>query len=307
MRISESQLRKIVRKAILEQVQPIPGDSVGPEQVHIFDFDDTLGVSLNPAGIMLMRNGKPAWQNPQDVGLWMSKNGILGSDVMQPGIVKINRLDGYAVYLTSKGLSKAQTRFPSSKRGVVFQETEPNAMNADEGLLIDFSPAAQVEINSTEAIGQTIQKMGNANSKGAETMVMTARKPVGDILNFEGEKVPVTNVQDITDFLSSQGTAPTLGVVGVTGQNKGHKIKNFFFNNDDPPEEIHFYDDAPINTDDVENELAEKVPAEVFIYGPGHFDRGEVNANKPTKSFPASENPEMKMERWLRLAGIIQE
>jgi hypothetical protein len=61
------------------------------------------------------------------------------------------------------------------------------------------------------------------------------------------------------------------------------------------------------DTIDVENEVAGKVPAEVFIYGPGHFDKGEVSANRPNASYPPADKKDEMMERWLCLAGIIQE
>ena len=307
MRITESQLRKLIRKVLSEQKEPIPGDSPGPQQVHVFDFDDTLGVSLNPAGVMLFRNGQPAWQSSDDAKDWMSQNGISPDDVIDPGITKINRLDGYAVYLTSGGLAKAQSKIPKGKRGVVFQDTESNVMNADEGLLIDFSLSAGTNPDTVTPVKQTVDKMKLANMQGSDTIVMTARKSEGSLKNFEGEDVPVTNREDITKFLQGYGVTPKLGVTGVVGKNKGEKIKDLFFKNDNPPEEVHFYDDADFNTSDVENELAEKVPAEVFIYGPGHFDKGEASADRPNASYPAADEKDEMMERWLRLAGIIQE
>ena len=306
MRLTERQLRRIIRTALLEQMTPVPGDSPGPEQVHVFDFDDTLGVSLNPAGVMLMRSGQPVWQAPEDVNSWMSQNGITSADVIDPGIVKINRLNGFAVYLTSAGLAKAQSKIPKNKRGVVFQDTESQALNADEGLLIDFSSSAGANPDTVAPVKQTVDKMKAANMQGADIIVMTARKSEGSLKNFEGEEVPVTNREDITKFLQSFGVTPNLGVTGVVGKSKGEKINDLFFKMGDPPEEVHFYDDADFNTIDVENEVAGKVPAEVFIYGPGHFDKGEVNANKPTKSYPAKEQESM-MERWRLLAGIIEE
>ena len=306
MRITKSHLRRVIRTALLEKNEPIPGDAPGSKQVHIFDFDDTLGVSLNPAGVMLMKNGEPAWQTIENVQTWMSQNGISPADVIDPGIIKINRLNGYAVYLTSAGLAKAQSKIPKSKRGVVFQDSESQAINADEGLLIDFSSSAGTDPDAVAPVKQTVDKMKSASAQGSDTIVMTARKSEGSLKNFEGEDVPVTNKEDITKFLQSYGITPNLGVTGVTGKSKGEKIKDVFFKMGDPPEEIHFYDDADFNTIDVENEVAGKVPAEVFIYGPGHFSKGEVNANRPNASFPAAKKVEMN-ERWLRLAGIIKE
>jgi hypothetical protein len=273
----------------------------------VFDFDDTLGVSLQPAGVMLFRNGQPAWQSLDDAKAWISQNGISSADVIDPGIIKIDRLNGYAVYLTSAGLAKAQSKIPKNKQGVVFQDTESQATNADEGLLIDFSFSASTNPDAVTPIDQTVDKMKAANAQGSDTIVMTARASNGSLKNFEGEDVPVTNREDITKFLQHYGASPSLGVMGVVGKSKGEKINDLFFKiGEQPPEEMHFYDDANFNTIDVGNKVGGKVPAEVFIYGPGHFDKGEASASKPAESYSAKEEKSMA-ERWRLLAGIIQE
>ena len=304
MRITESQLRRIVRR-IIESETPVPEDAPPQKQVHVFDFDDTLGVTTNANGIMLYRDGEPVWQSPEDVKSWMSQTGISDKDVVPPGIKRIDSKGGYSVYVTSDGLAKAQAIIPRANQGAVYQETEPNAYKPGDSLFIDFSPSGGTNIETTKPIDQTIQKMKKVQSMGSDTMVLTARKAGGTLQDFDGEAVPATNDKDMSDFLAAFGAAPTLGVMGVVGGNKGQVIANKFLNDEDPPEEIHFYDDSPRNTDEVEAEVAEKYPSELFIYGPGNFDHGKASPNAPRKSFPAKEDK--MLERWCKLAGIIKD
>jgi hypothetical protein len=54
----------------------IPGDSPPERQVHVFDFDDTLGIATNSNGVMLYIDGKPAHKTPYDVISWLAGIGI---------------------------------------------------------------------------------------------------------------------------------------------------------------------------------------------------------------------------------------
>jgi hypothetical protein len=99
-------------------------------------------------------------------------------------------------------------------------------------------------------------------------------------------------------FLSSQGAAPSQGVLGVQGANKGDEIIKKFFSSrapDEQPDEVHFYDDLSKNTEEVDAAVSGKVPAETFIYGPGEFAHDEADPNSPNKSTPA--NPELVAKR----------
>jgi len=303
LKITESQLRRIVRRVLTEK-SVIPNDAPPEKQVHIFDFDDTLGVTSNPNGIMLYRDGQPVWQNPDDVKDWLSKTGIPDSDILEPGITPVRTRNGYAVYLNSDGLTKVQARIPRSNQGAAYQDTESNAYKPGEALLIDFSPSGGTDPENTKPIEPTIDKLKKVNSQGSQSIVMTARKAGGHLQDFDGNPIPATNDKDMYNFLSKHGAAPTLGVIGLVGGNKGTEIVNDFLKGD-PPEEVHFYDDSPRNTEEVEAEIAEKYPSELFIYGPGNFDHGKSSPNMPKKSFPAKDA--QVVERWCRLAGIIKD
>lgn len=266
----------------------LSGNSDPKKQVHIFDFDDTLGVTYNANGIMLYKDGKPAHTSEKDVSNWLQSIGI-NNNYMLKGpngspIENVPSRNGFVAYVSSSGLAAIQKQYPSTSQFVT-GVSEPNGQG-DE-LLIDFTPSSNVDSKSTVPIEKTINKLKQANSKGSKTMVLTARKAGAgqEGTSIDGKKVTPTNKQDILDFLQSKGTVPNQGVEGVSGQNKGNAIVNKFVNSNEPPEEIHFYDDLKKNTDEVEAAIANKYEPELYVYGPGHFDKGEIDAFKATKSY----------------------
>lgn len=284
-KLNKQDLRKLIKFTLFEQAAAaIPGDAPGEKQVHVFDFDDTLGVTDNPNGVMPYMNGQPMLKSEDDAKKWLQQNG-LQSDLLAPkdgpAIKNIPERDGYAVYLSSAGLAKIQSKVPKEKQKVTgFSQPDEKG----DSLLIDFTPSSFVDQKTTKPIKQTIDKLKQANSMGAKTAVMTARKGEGTGINFSGEKVPNTNSADIDKYLSSKGAKPNAGVLGVSGQNKGDAIKKKFDVMN--PEEIHFYDDLSKNTAEVGSALETNKDTETFIYGPGEFARGAANANKPNKIIP---------------------
>lgn len=293
----------------------IPGNAPPEKQVHVFDFDDTLGVTSNANGVMLYRDGKPAHKTKADVKEWLSSLGVPDTAILGPGITPIKERDGgMAVYLSSAGLSKVQKAFPSEKQGVTTGYAD-KVNQPGETILIDFTPSSNTDVKGTKPIRSTINKMKKMNDQGSDTIVITARKATGTGTDFHGNSVEATNAGDMEDFLSKQGAKPTDGVMGVTGQNKGNAIINKYIKNDETaPEEVHFYDDLKKNTDEVEGAVAEKVPSELYIYGPGEFDHDEADPEHPNKAFPpkpkSNESREsidnQILERWNRLAGLIK-
>lgn len=293
----------------------IPGNAPPEKQVHVFDFDDTLGVTSNANGVMLYRDGKPAHKSEKDVKEWLKSLGVSGSAILEPGIKSIKERDGgMAVYLSSSGLAKVQKAFPSEKQGVTTGYAD-KVNQPGETILIDFTPSSSTDVKGTKPIRSTINKMKKMNDQGSDTIVITARKAIGTGTDFHGDSVEATNASDMEDFLDKQGAKPTDGVMGVTGQNKGNAIINKYIKNDETaPEEVHFYDDLKKNTEEVEVAVAEKVPSELYIYGPGEFDHDEADPEHPSKAFPpkAKSNESREsidnqiLERWSRLAGLIK-
>jgi hypothetical protein len=298
----------------------IPGNSPPDKQVHVFDFDDTLGLTTNANGVMLYRDGKPAHKNEAEVKKWLASLGIPENAILEPGIKQIRERDGgFAVYLSSSGLAKVQKAFEPSKQGVTTGFAD-KVNQPGETILIDFTPSSGTNVKDTKPIGSTINKMKKANAQGSDTIVITARKADGVGTDFHGNDVPATNSKDMEDFLADQGAKPTDGVMGVTGQNKGLAIiKKYLASDEEAPEEIHFYDDLKKNTDEVEGAVAQKVPSELHIYGPGEFAHDEADPERPNKSFPASGDVDTRgaseskrissdpiLERWNRLAGLLK-
>jgi hypothetical protein len=267
---------------------------------------------------MLYRDGKPAHKSEAEVKKWLSSLGIPESDILDPGILPIReREGGMAVYLSSSGLGKVQKAFPSDKQGVTTGYAD-KVNQPGETVLIDFTPSSGTNIETTEPIKSTINKLKKANAQGSDTIIITARKATGTGTDFHGNPVDATNSSDMEEFLTSQGAKPTDGVMGVTGQNKGIAIINKYIANDEEaPDEIHFYDDLPKNTDEVEKAVAEKVPSELHIYGPGEFAHGKADPDNPRKSFDRARDTrgisesrrivnDPILERWNRLAGLIK-
>lgn len=301
----------------------IPGNAPPDKQVHVFDFDDTLGLTKNANGVIVYKDGKPAFKNPAELKAHLAREyGVKDSDYLEPGVKMIKSRGAPAAYLSSAGLARIQKVIPKDRQGATGQDTESRAYveDGDYRLLIDFTPSSNTNIETTEPIEKTVDRMKKANSQGSDTIVITARQAEGPGTDFEGNTVTATNGKDMADFLASQGAKPTKGVLGVVGKNKGEEIIKKFVSNQEPPEEIHFYDDLRKNTDEVEGAVAEKVPSELHIYGPGEFAHGEADPEHPNKSFDANEEAldvrgisESKrisndplLERWNRLAGLLK-
>lgn len=296
----------------------IPGDAPAEKQVHVFDFDDTLGVTKNPNGVMIFINGKPAHKDVASAQEWVNKAG-LNQYLTNKGKAEIimSPLEGAAFYVDSAGLAKVYDYI--KKNGGQVITYDPIGSRGSPGdwkkiykttgvaALADYSPSNDIDINTTEPIPSTIDKLKKLNASGAQTAVMTARQGGGKTKGLDDEEKEVTNVKDIEKFLSKHGAKPNAGIMGVQGADKGQKIKQQFISNNedgDNPEEIHFYDDAKRNTDDVAS-IGGKMPAELHVYGPGHFVNNEADPNKPNQSFEPEEEKRKKVAEMIK--KIIRE
>lgn len=305
--MSSRLLRETIRALLLEVEgvvtagTPVPGDAEPEKQVHVFDFDDTLGVTKNANGVMLYRDGAPAHKTAAEAAAWLKSMGVSEKNYL-PGpsgetFEEPSGAGGIAAYIDSAGLATLQRQIPRAQQSV---SPRPPTDKKGDALYIDFTPSAFVDVNTTDPINSTIQKMKSAAAQGSDTMVITARasdkKKPG--VNFAGEPVVPSNAEDMEKFLASQGASPTQGVLGVQGANKGDEIIRKFFSSrplKDQPDEVHFYDDLSKNTEEVDAAVSGKVPAETFIYGPGEFAHDQADPNSPSKATPA--NPELEGEK----------
>jgi hypothetical protein len=301
--------------------EAVPGDAPPEKQVHLFDFDDTLGVTTNANAVMVYRDGKPVHKSKAEVEAWMKSMGVGTNALLDPGIVAIPEKDGaFSAYVSSAGLAKIQSQIPKERQFATGFKMPTGASGEDE-VLVDYTPSSSTDVAATKPIASTIDKLKKANASGAKTAVVTARTAGGEVEDIHGKKLTATNAKDMEDFLTKQGAKPNAGVFGVSGGNKGEKIKNQFVDQAaQKPEEVHFYDDLSKNTVDVEQNMAGKIPAELHIYGPGEFAHDEADPNRPDKSFDPSGEAEAGkkpaensgrrysldpiLERWSRLAGI---
>jgi hypothetical protein len=235
---------------------------------------------------MLYQDGKPAHYNETELRAWLKSMGVGPEDILPPGIVPIpEREGGLAVYVNSSALGRVQQKFPRDKQGVTTGYAD-KVNQPGETVLIDFTPSGYTDIKSTQPIDNTVDKLRNANAVGVRSIVITARKADGVGEDFHGKPVKASNADDMRRFLAQQGAEPTDGVLGVTGQNKGNAIISKYLKGEDPPEEIHFYDDLEKNTNEVEDAIALKEPSELHIYGPGDFAHGRADPYRPRKSYP---------------------
>lgn len=296
--------------------EPVPGDVDPKDQVHIFDFDDTLGETDNSNGVMLYVDGKPAHKTAEEAQAWLATKGVGSKDMLRgpsgQSIEKPAGKEGFASYVSSAGLVKLQSIYPREQQKVTPSEPKDKG----EMLYIDFTPSSFVSQGTTKPIDSTISKLKQVNSQGSDTMVITARasdkqKPGVD---FAGQPHVPSNAEDMEAFLAKQGAAPKQGVLGVQGQNKGNEILQKFFtgkSEEEQPKEVHFYDDLSKNTKEVDTALNGMVPAETFIYGPGEFAHGGADPNKPNLSRPPAkkqkslaESVGFDLDHWRRMAGI---
>lgn len=273
----------------------VPGDAPPQRQIHVFDFDDTLGKTDNANSVMPYLNGEPLLKDEKSALDWIKSKNLqkhLTPDETGKSIKKIRSRGGFAVNLTSGGLAILQSaeKTPEyvGKQRIVGSPNETDVREPGNFILIDFSPSRFVDQLSTKPISQTINKLKKVNREGGITSVMTARKGTGTSVDLEGVPHQNTNAEDIKKFLKNKGAQPTHGVIGVSGKNKGEEIIKKFSDFVEP-EEIHFYDDLSKNTTDVSKSLKNPTinpkadDVEVFIYGPGDFEEGQANSEIPTK------------------------
>ena len=208
-------------------------------------------------------------------------------------------MDGFAVYVSSGGLAKARSGIDAANIKVAPYKPSPEKDKGDS-LVVDYSPSASAK--SAVPIPATLDKLKSAKSSGSPTEILTARTGESIVASgkrsnptdFAGKQISPSVEADLKAFMADPkgggGTVPDV-IKGLGGGDKGDSIKKDFFDGKKPeeqPKEIHFYDDDGRNISDVKAALSGKVPAEVFLYGPGEFAHNGANPSNPNVSFPAS-------------------
>ena len=263
---------------------PIPGDVLPHTQLHVFDFDDTLATTRNASAIALFKNGKASHNDYHSVWVWLTEMGLSKPDLLKgPNgkfIEETPHTKIWTAYIKTGALPKVSSHYKDK-----FITGSGEIPVSGETLAIDFTPSAF--IGRAKPIPPVIDKLKRLNDEGAQTVVMTARRGEGEGTSMDGRKVQASNIRDVKAYLKAHGAEPD-EIFGITGKNKGDKIKDEYFDGSkDQPTEVHFYDDDAANIEAVTKALGGKVDAEIFTYGPGSFDKKEADPEKPVQKIPA--------------------
>ena len=297
------------------------------DELHVFDFDDTLGVTDAPtlvAGVEFL-GGDP--EDPENYRAIMDMSSRLQSttgklkgpsdiDIENPNVSgnKVSgetpALDGAEVVVVDtaqyRDWKEKYVKAGGHSRIVVGGDVGKKIIDAARKLgrpgeihVTDFSPS--FELGAADPIDPTLDLLGDKEKQGATTAVVTARKGETDLDTFGGGKKKAQNAADIEDFVQKQvGVKPdevygAADISNATADNKRKLIKWLAISNDS--EEIHFYDDDPENAQAVSSlcDDEELAGTEINIYNAEFEDHG---ITKPMRCMPQAES------RWLKLAGL---
>jgi len=326
-------MRKSLYKAVFGLVNE-------ENEIHAFDFDDTLGVTSSPTIHMaVMYNGG----DPEDpssfqpiTDLVTRLQGSVSGAVQKPSqndVVKGMNVDDtiddlgdpfngaqVAVTDTAQYRDWKEKYLPSvagsrivvggDLLGKLKDAARKRSGKPGEIHVVDFSPS--FTLGNVKPIDPTIQLLGDEESGGAFTAVITARKGKTDLDTIKGTKQPARNASDIRDFLASKGAEPDL-VMGAadisndTADNKRKILKSLTLSKG--ASDVNFYDDDPENVKAVakmctDDDLRRKVrkrgkPVDLKLYNK-HFDRSS------TVGDPSQECRIEESHRWMVLAGILK-
>tara|TARA_R100000008_G_scaffold82284_1_gene66403 strand:+ start:6646 stop:7935 length:1290 start_codon:yes stop_codon:yes gene_type:complete len=302
-----------------------------PERdLHVFDFDDTLGVTTSPTLVAAVEYNGGDPDDPSSYIPIKNLNSRVGSkvknlstpaqkNVNSPGLsgntVRSNDEldDAEAIVLDTEQYRDWKEKYiPSGEH--VRLVVNPNISNDirsagremfDQGKtgeihIADFSPSSTIG-TEVEPIDSMLDVFLDAEASGDMTAVVTARKGKTDLDTLGGGKVPATNASDIQDFLASEIGSNADVVYGAADFNPSDpasakrdligKIHNPSIDN------IHFYDDDPENArrvaqlcDNEASENAEGTELEIYNY---EFSKGEL-PTQPTHSCTIGETKTMK-------------
>ena len=285
------------------------------KELHVFDFDDTLGVTKSATlHVAFDYNGgdvnDPASYAPVEdlknrIGtgsktateFGITTDGVTGDklttgpDYLQGGQVVALNTDQYKHWKANY-----MGKFKDPSKPVVYPDGDVEAqvkkaaskMNGKPAEIhaIDFTPSSH--LGDVEPIDATLKKLSKEDSEGDITAVVTARKGQTDMGTFGGKKVPAENVEDIKDFLGDEiGMHPDY-VFGAAdfgnkvADNKREIIKNIVGGQSDKISDIFFYDDDKKNTDavtqlkDDDDEKLKGAGLNIFNYEFAHGEKPDV-------------------------------
>ena len=240
------------------------------EKVFVFDFDDTLGVTENPTGILHLIDGEPI----EDIENFLLDYGVPKKEIMYTAPSK-KYIGGEIAYITSHGYklygNHAKKLRDAGKLTIHYGGEDQPLFKGSESI-IDFSPSSNIDLHSTKPIKSIIDVMKDAENNGHEIGVITARKGKTPMKSIDGDLVSTTNAKDIVRFLHKYGikTITLDDVYGAADFNTNIPItkatiivQNFIDKYN--ANQVNFYDDDPKNTNAVDS-LCGKVDATIQTY-----------------------------------------
>ena len=250
------------------------------KDLHVFDFDDTLGVTTSPT---LVAAVEYSGGDPEDPASYVSiknlKNRIAKvvkgvktptqADVNSPGlsgdIVRSNDVldDTEAVVLDTEQYRDWKEKYipgGNHTRLVISPSIEKDIRAAGKKMfdtgktgeihVADFSPSSTIGTD-VEPINNMLDVFEDAENAGDKTAVVTARKGATDLDALGGGKIPATNASDIQDFLAAEIGSNADSVFGAADFNPSDpasaKRDLVAYLHDADIDNILFYDDDPEN------------------------------------------------------------
>ena len=308
--------------------------AIGPKpkkDLHVFDFDDTLGVTTSSTLVAAVEyNGG----DPDDPTSYIPIKDLKGrvggivkglktpaqADISSPGIsgdvVRSNdELDNAeAIVLdTAQYRDWKEKYIPSGnhKRLVINPNIEKDIMSVGRDMfskgitgeihVADFSPSSTIGTD-VKPINQMLNLLAKVSADGDETAVVTARKGKTDLDALGGGKIPATNASDIENFVSQEvGSSPdtVIGAADFNPSDPAAAKRDLITKlHSDQVDNIHFYDDDPENARRVAQictgaEGMEGTELDIYNY---EFAKGEYPA-KPTFSCVVGESKKIKITR----------
>tara|TARA_R110000824_G_scaffold60050_6_gene160863 strand:+ start:1835 stop:2983 length:1149 start_codon:yes stop_codon:yes gene_type:complete len=337
-------MNKIVNRwcklaGILEE-QTGPGKSGGKKDLHVFDFDDTLGVTSSPTLVAAVEyNGG----DPNDPSSYIPIKNLkhrIGSvvkglrtptqaDIHSPGLAgdtvsSNDELDNTdAIVLDTEQYRDWKEKYiPSGNhiRIVISPNIDSDIKAAGKNMfkrgitgeihVADFSPSSTIGDN-VKPISPMLDLLSKVASKGDTTAVVTSRKGKTDLDALGGGKIPATNASDISRFVAGEtGVTPDI-VIGAADHNptdpasaKRDLITKL---HNDQIDNVYFYDDDPENARKVAQicqgaEGMEGTELEIFNY---EFSKG-MRPTSPTFSCTISEDRKMRKLTESQIRRIIR-
>jgi hypothetical protein len=244
---------------------------VAEKRSFVFDFDDTLAVTKDTIGILMLQDGK----GQEDIEKYLEEAGIDKKEIAS--ISSSEKYGGKIAQISSAGFRSFYDHALQTNQILHFDGNK-NLKSSGTEFIVDFSDAANIE--NPKPIEKTIKLMKKEEEKGNEIKVVTGRKLEKPIENVDGEKVMPTNKKDIAEFLQSQGIeiAPSdiHSAADVNSSNVPKAKAEIIADKIAKPdiEKIEFFDDDYKNTQAVKK-LGKVGKTKVNVYH-AEFSKGKM-------------------------------